>query len=44
MLDRAQIDDGAWIGLLLPYQLYRLLYLRPPLHHLDLKVLIVIDA
>ena len=36
--ERAQTD------LLLPHQLLRLLHLRHPLHHLDLKVLIVVDV
>ena len=43
MLDRAQTDDEAPIGLLLPYQLYHLLHLHHLLHHLDLEALIVVD-
>ena len=43
-LNGARTENGARIGLLLLYQLYRLLHLRHPLHHLDLKVLIVVDA
>ena len=44
MLDGARIDDGAWIGLLLPQHLDRLLHLRHPIHHLDLELLILVDA
>ena len=36
--------ERARTGLLLPHQLYRLLHLRNPLHHLDLKLLILVDA
>ena len=36
--------DGARTDLLLPHQLCRLLHLCHPLHHLDLELLILIDA
>ena len=44
MLDRARTDDGAQTGLLLPQHLDRLLYLCYPLHHVDLELLIPVDA
>ena len=44
MLNGARTDDGGQTGLLLPQHLDHLLHLHHPIYHLDLKLLILVDA